>query len=73
MEQGGTEVPWASLYDADLESLEFVSEGLSGSMRIEGAWRDSRPAGDAIPSGSPVSGSIAAESPAGFKLLSSES
>lgn len=72
VEEGGTEVPWPSSYDADLESSELVSEGESDSMRIEGAWRDSRPAGDAIPSGSPVSGSIAIESPTGFKLPSSD-
>ena len=39
---------------------------------IKGAWRDSRPAGDVIPSGSPVSSSIVAESPVGFKLPSSD-
>ena len=72
VEQGGTEVPWPSSYDADLESAELVSRGESGFMRIEGAWRDSRPVADAIPFDSPVSGSIAAESLAGFKLPSSD-
>ena len=47
-----------------------MSGGDSGSMRTEEAWHDSRPAGDAIPSGSLVSGSIAVESAAGFKLPS---
>ena len=50
-----------------------MHEGESGPMRIEGAWRDSSPVGNAVPSGSPVPGSIAAESPVGFKLPSSDS
>ena len=45
VEMGGTEVPWPSSHDADLEGLELVSGGESGFMRIEGAWHNSRPAG----------------------------
>ena len=72
MERGRTGVCWPSSCNTDLESSESVLGGESGSMRIEGAWRDSRPAGDLTPSGSIVQGSIAAESPVGFKLPSSD-
>ena len=70
LELGGTKVPWLSSHDTNLESSELVSGGESGFMMIEGAWRNSGPAGDVIPSGSPVSSSIATEGPASSKLSS---
>ena len=49
-----------------------MSKSESGFMMIEGAWRNSGPAGEALPSGFPVTSSLAVESPAGSKLPSSD-
>ena len=73
MERGRTGVPWPSSYDTDLESSEVVHRGESGLMRMEGAWSDSGPSGETIPSVSPVLSSMAAESLACSKLPSSDS
>ena len=59
----GTEVPWPSSHNADSEGSEPVSGEEPGFVMT---------AGSAILSGSPVLSSIAAESPAGSRLPSSD-
>ena len=59
----GTEVPWPSSHDADLQGSELVFGEETGFVMI---------AGDATLSGFPVLSSKAAESPAGSRLPSSD-
>ena len=63
VEYGGKETPWPSSHDADSEGSEPVFGEGSGFMMI---------AGDATSSGSPVLGSIAAESLVGSDIPSSD-
>ena len=72
-EQGGIGFPRPSSCNTDLESSDLVFEDESGFVLIKGAWYDSGSASETIPFVSPVLSSMAAESPAGSKLPSSNS
>ena len=62
MDYGRKETPWPISHDADSEGSKPVFREESGFMMV---------AGDTTSSGSPVLGSIAAESPAGSDIPSS--
>ena len=63
MEYGRKGIPWPSSHNADSEGLEPVSGEESGSMMV---------ARDIAISGSPVLGLVAADSPAGPVIPSSD-
>ena len=63
VEYGRKETPWPSSHDADSEGLEPMSGEESGFVTV---------ASDTTSSGSPVLGSMAADSPAGSVILSSD-
>ena len=62
VEYGGRKTPWPSSHDADSEGSESVSSEESGFMMV---------ASDTTSSGSPVLGSMAADSLAGSVIPSS--
>ena len=63
VEYGGKETPWPSSHDADSEGSEPVSGEESGFMMV---------ASDTASSDSPVLGLVAADSPAGLEIPSSD-
>ena len=63
MEYGGKETPWPSSHDADSEGLEPVSGEEPSFMMV---------ASDTTSSGSPVLGLVAADTPAGSGIPSSD-
>ena len=68
----GVRASWPRPLDVDLESSDLESEGESGTLATWGARFDLGFADDAVPSRSPVAGSIIACNPAGSKLPSSD-